>query len=168
MSKEHQSKLSNQKGFTLVELMVAMVIIGILAGIAVSSFSSIKTRTYDAKVQASLHSLFQACKDYWTLNSSNSSCLLSTVSNSEYGFTLPPDIEITIDSNANNTEYEFIAQARHLSSTNAFVIDFSGSVSQAALQFDEDNGSNDRGCSKEAKENPKDLGKDNKGGCKNG
>lgn len=156
-----------KRGFTLFELMVALIIIGILAGIAISSFTSIKSRAYDTTAQASLRSIFQACKDYWTLNSSNNSCLLSTVSNSEHGYTPSPDVEITIDSSANNTEYEFVATARHLSSSNAFAIDFSGTVSQVALQIEEgDEDDNGQGCSKQAKKDPKKLGKAAKGGCK--
>jgi prepilin-type N-terminal cleavage/methylation domain-containing protein len=166
MSKVEKINLKNEKGFTLVELMVALVIIAILAGVAISSFTAIKTRTYDAATQTNLRSVFQACKDYWTFGNSDNSCLLSTISNDKYGYSPSPDVEVTIDSNANNTEYDFVATARHTSSTNAFMMDFSGSVSQITFDIKEGDEDNGRGCSKQAKQDPKNLGKKAKGGCK--
>ena len=164
MNKQRHTHTNNDKGFTLVELMVAMVIIGILSGIAISSFSSIKMRSYDSAAQASLKNVFQMCKDYWTFGSSDNACLLSTLANGDSGYTPPADIVITIDPNANNTEYDFVATARHTSSTHAFEMDFSGIVSQVAFEVAE--GGEGNGCSDQAQQDPKNLKKKAKGGCK--
>jgi len=166
MSKVRQINLKNEKGFTLVELMVALVIISILASVAISNFSSTKVRAYDATAQANLRSFFQACKDYWTFNSSSNACTTATVSNTEYGYTPSGDIEISIDGDGNNTEYDFVATARHSSSTHAFAIDHRGVVSQISIEAEEDDGNNGGGCSDEAKKDPKNLKKKAKGGCK--
>ena len=166
MNKKRQKNLNNEKGFTLVELMVALVIIAILSGVAISSFTAIKSRSYDSVAQSSLRSVFKACKDYWTFGSSDNACLLSTISNGEHGYNPTPDVEITIDSDTNNTEYDFVATARHTSSTNAFEMDFSGTVSQITFDIAEGDGGSGKGCSTQAKNDPKQLKKKAKGGCK--
>ena len=45
-------------------------------------------------------------------------------------------------------------------------MDFSGSVSQIALEIEEGGGNNGQGCSEQAKQDPKLVKKKAKGGCK--
>lgn len=60
--------IKNQKGFTLVELMVVIAILGVLAAIAVPKFSDATTAANTAKVAADLRTIDSAIAMYQATN----------------------------------------------------------------------------------------------------
>ena len=56
--------LRNNKGFTLIELMSVVVIIGILAAIAIPNFIAMQNRAKEGSTKANMHTLQLAAEDY--------------------------------------------------------------------------------------------------------
>ena len=117
---------SDQNGFTLIELLVVIAIIDILAAIAIPTFNSYKSRSYNADTKSNLHNLFIACKAYWADNGAASNCEVSFASEAEYGYVQSSRVSI----DATGTDWVFLATALHLdNSTKTFMLTESGSIS---------------------------------------
>ena len=51
------AKINRNKGFTLIELMIVIAIIGILAAIAIPQFQAYRNRAFNAAAQADIHNI---------------------------------------------------------------------------------------------------------------
>jgi prepilin-type N-terminal cleavage/methylation domain-containing protein len=71
--------LRNQKGFTLIELMIVVVIIGILAAIAIPNFIAMQDRAKEGSTKANMHTVQLAAEDYGVKNDGTYADLASSL-----------------------------------------------------------------------------------------
>lgn len=86
-------KRTEEKGFTLVELMIVIAIIGILASIAVPNFVSYRKRAYNASANADAANAYRA---YTAFRSAHPDTTASIASLESYGFRKSKDVSIGI------------------------------------------------------------------------
>jgi len=82
---------SNRRAFTLIELLIVVVIIGILASIAIPKFANTKEKAYIASMKSDLRNLTSAMEAYYHDNNSSyatSTTVLSTSYRSSTGVTV--------------------------------------------------------------------------------
>jgi prepilin-type N-terminal cleavage/methylation domain-containing protein len=81
----------SQKGFTLIELMIVIAIIGILAAIAIPQFTAYRIKGYDTQAKGELKSYYTACQAYLADNPGVTDCTLTMLSTT---FTPSPVVTI--------------------------------------------------------------------------
>jgi type IV pilus assembly protein PilA len=98
-----------EKGFTLIELMIVIAIIGILAAIAIPQFTAYRQRGFNAAMQSDLRNAATAQEAFYT---DSNTYTTDTTLLAPRGFTPSANVTVTV-SNATTTSY--VMHATHAS-----------------------------------------------------
>ena len=114
------NKKKNEKGFTLIELMIVIAIIGILAAIAIPQFSAYRKRSYNAASQADLRNAATAQEAYFVDEQTYCSST-GTLIGPTYGLYLSENVALTIVA-ASTDANAYVMRAKHSSGDATYVI----------------------------------------------
>lgn len=107
---------SAEAGFTLLELLVIVIVLGIFVTIVVPRFASSRERTYDAAAKSELRNAMSAQEAYFT----DAQTYTTEAGASGLDLTSQPAVTVTIPS-ADGSGYTMTA--KHGSSANTYCID---------------------------------------------
>lgn len=95
--------MRDTRGFTLIELIIVVVIVGILASIAIPHYSAVKERAYLAAVKTDLKNLSISEEAYASSNGGQYfSHTYTTTSDSANTFGVSPNVSITATASGTN------------------------------------------------------------------
>ena len=129
---QKHSTHKSASGFTLIELVIAVAIIGILTSVAVLGYNQYKVRAYDAHSKQALRDILLQCNAFWLDHDTSQVCNHATVAevyvaSDEIVLKFPaedlPDLP-------GGSQGNFCASAQHDSSPNTYSIDSASLISE--------------------------------------
>jgi len=115
-------KKRGQKGFTLIELMIVIAIIGILAAIAIPQFTAYRTKGYETAAKAELKNAYTAAQALFS-DSPGATATIPLLESS--GFKSTNRVTTTV---VNGTQSALSITASHAGGGRTFTVDSAGAI----------------------------------------
>lgn len=121
-----EAPMNHQSGFTLVELLVVVAIIGVLAAIAIPQFAVYRTRSFDARARSDLRNAVTGQEGFYSQNARYGDCMNAGCQAALTGFKNSPDVTIACTPRNADTHYQ--CSTRHPQGSRTYYYDSEESV----------------------------------------